>query len=456
MKRRKFGKVRVVERGTRRWLEGSYLVPLDLADKWPGLPERIYKTVPIEYEAQLEAWLAAAERDIRLGVWVPPQIAHNREYAARITFDEYVLQWLAGRRRNDGEKIRGSVRDKHEENIRLYLSPTFGHKMMCSITTGDVQHWWDDFTPISQGADRAKRRRNVYKTLKAIMNSAATEPLDDSGQTVIPRSPCRIRQSALPVEHDPVILEVEQLKVLHDAMSSRLALTVYIAGFMGLREGECLGLRRRDIDFAGHVLHVRRSVRTENDENGHRIVVLGEPKTSTSVRDLRIPAFLLGDFRKTVEAIPENGDSLLFPAKNGGPMAPQSLRNEFVKARRKVGLESVWFHDLRKTALTRFAAAGATNGELMALAGHSSIEVASIYQRTLETHLDVVIKKVEDEVGDVLAAAKPVANALATVPDDVRLTMLRAMKPADAAAAALSLPESIRDTTLAALFGRAS
>lgn len=59
------------------------------------------------------------------------------------------------------------------------------------------------------------------------------------------------------------------------------------------------------------------------------------------------------------------------------------------------GLEGMWFHDLRKTALTAFAAAGATNGEVMHIAGHTSLDVASIYQQSLDSHLDDVYRRLE-------------------------------------------------------------
>lgn len=90
----------------------------------------------------------------------------------------------------------------------------------------------------------------------------------------------------------------------------------------------------------------------------------------------------------------------------------------------------MWFHDLRKTALTAFAAAGATNGEVMHIAGHTSLDVASIYQQSLDSHLDDVYRRLESggaekpsaDGGDAATAA-----ALAALPVAPRMAALNAL-----------------------------
>lgn len=133
--------------------------------------------------------------------------------------------------------------------IELYLIPAFGDRGMRDITARDVQHWWDAFRPVSRHANREKRRLQAYKTLHAIMSSAATEPVGFDGRPIIDRNPCAIRAARPKVDHEPVIAEADQIRALADAMPERLAPTVILAGTLGLREGECLALMRRDVDL---------------------------------------------------------------------------------------------------------------------------------------------------------------------------------------------------------------
>lgn len=88
---------------------------------------------------------------------------------------------------------------------------------------------------------------------------------------------------------------------------------------------------------------------------------------------------------------------MLFPGKNGGLLAPQSLRNAWERTRNIVPrLQGMHFHDLRDTALTRLAEMGATGGELMAQAGHTSLKVASVYQKASGSHRREVMSRLDD------------------------------------------------------------
>ena len=81
------------------------------------------------------------------------------------------------------------------------------------------------------------------------------------------------------------------------AAQSRLG--VLLAGTLGLRQGEVLGLQRRDIelDASPALLHVRRSAK-EVSEDGHKVSILGETKTPSSKRDIEVPAPLAGKIRE--------------------------------------------------------------------------------------------------------------------------------------------------------------
>jgi integrase len=72
--------------------------------------------------------------------------------------------------------------------------------------------------------------------------------------------------------------------------------------------------------------------------------------------------------------------ALVFPAANGGHMAPSSLYAVYYPAREAAGRPDLRFHDLRHTGAVLAAATGATLAELMARLGHSTVSAAMIYQ----------------------------------------------------------------------------
>ncbi|WP_340506295.1 integrase [Bifidobacterium breve] len=121
--------------------------------------------------------------------------------------------------------------------------------------------------------------------------TAATKPLDDQGSTLIKVNPVQFKVPRPATKHVYVIATREQVQALADAMPPNLALGVLLAGTLGLRQGEVLGLQRRDIelDASPALLHVRRSAK-EVSENGHKVSILGETKTPSSKRDIEVPA----------------------------------------------------------------------------------------------------------------------------------------------------------------------
>jgi integrase len=63
---------------------------------------------------------------------------------------------------------------------------------------------------------------------------------------------------------------------------------------------------------------------------------------------------------------------------DGKPWTPDGFRASFAKARSKAGIVGVTFNDLRGTAVTRLALAGATEAEIATITGHALRDVRSI------------------------------------------------------------------------------
>ncbi|MGK2928806.1 MAG: tyrosine-type recombinase/integrase, partial [Acidimicrobiales bacterium] len=78
-------------------------------------------------------------------------------------------------------------------------------------------------------------------------------------------------------------------------------------------------------------------------------------------------------------------NGLVFPAPEGGPMRRSNFRRRvWLPALSSAGIEGARFHDLRHTAGTMAAIAGATTRELMSRLGHASPRAAIIYQHATE------------------------------------------------------------------------
>ena len=139
-----------------------------------------------------------------------------------------------------------------------------------------------------------------------------------------------------------------------------------------LRQGELIGLRWRDVDWAAGRMRVRQTfVRGE----------CGTPKSRRSTRSVpltdRVAAELEHHFRRS--AYQGDGDLVFCHPESGEPLDRSGLLKRFKRAAQRAGLRDVRFHDLRHTFGTRMAAAGVSLRTLQEWMGHRDFKTTLIY-----------------------------------------------------------------------------
>ncbi len=141
------------------------------------------------------------------------------------------------------------------------------------------------------------------------------------------------------------------------------------AAFTGLRMGELLALRWRDVDFEGSLVRVRAS---------YSAGVLTTPK-SGKVRS--VP--LAPDVARALDGLSRRErftgeDDLVFPGELGGPLDGSALRRRYKAALKRAGLRQLRFHDLRHTFGTRMIAK-ADIRRVQEWMGHADIQTTMRY-----------------------------------------------------------------------------
>ena len=133
---------------------------------------------------------------------------------------------------------------------------------------------------------------------------------------------------------------------------SHLHLPVLMALWTGQRQGDLLRLTWSAYDGT--------TIRLKQSKTGARVTIpVGAPlKAALDAAERRSPIILL-----TID---------------GKPWTQDGFRASFAKARIKAGIRDVTFNDLRGTAVTRLAIAGATEAEIATITGHSLRDVRSI------------------------------------------------------------------------------
>ena len=128
----------------------------------------------------------------------------------------------------------------------------------------------------------------------------------------------------------------------------------YVVALTGMRRGEAIGLRWRDVDLEAGRLSVRRALIPINRE-----VVVSGPKTAKSRRVVALDPGTIEVLKgqsQWDEGWVETG--LVFTAENGAALDPESISRYFRQAVKKTMLPTIRLHDLRHTHATLALQAG--------------------------------------------------------------------------------------------------
>ncbi|MCM2576007.1 site-specific integrase [Streptomyces meridianus] len=189
-----------------------------------------------------------------------------------------------------------------------------------------------------------------------------------------------------------------------DAVQPRYRALVLMAGFLGLRWGELIGLRRRDIDLDRRAVRVRQAVAELT--NGQREIKA--PKSEAGKRTVSIPEAILPDLRAHLEHFAEPGsEGRVFIGGKGATPRRNHFNRLWHQACERAGISGLRFHDLRHTGNTLAASTGASTCELMARMGHSTARAALIYQHA-SAERDRLIA---DSVSQLVSQARKAAAA---------------------------------------------
>jgi integrase len=167
-----------------------------------------------------------------------------------------------------------------------------------------------------------------------------------------------------------------ELSKLAKEVPDHYRVLVLVAAVLGLRWGEAIGLRVRDVDFMRRTVTVAQVV----EELAGHMRVVPEAKTRSSLRTLSAPSFLmdelaghLANHRPGVVGANIDTESLIFLGPRGGILRRRFGERILKPAAARAGLpDSLTFHGLRHSAVTAMADAGVPYNVTQARAGHAT------------------------------------------------------------------------------------
>jgi integrase len=242
--------------------------------------------------------------------------------------------------------------------IDAQLRPAFGEMRLEDVTTERVEEWIAGLTLAPSSRRKAlvilhgifQRARKVYGLRVNPVAEVETPRLDRSG--------------------DIEVFSPEEVWALVRAADSEQDAAIYLtAAFTGLRMGELLALRWRDVDFSGQAIRVRASYAAGQ---------LTTPK-SGKVRSVPMAPEVARALARMGERADFTGDEdLVFIGEWGGYVDGSALRRRYKSSLKAAGLRRLRFHDLRHTFGTRMIAK-ADIRRVQEWMGHADVQTTMKY-----------------------------------------------------------------------------
>jgi len=272
------------------------------------------------------------------------------------TFADGAAEWLRYVEHDRGRKP--STVAGYQTIVRSQLLPAFGREPLEGITSAMIESW------LAGMPQKASSRIKALVLMHGIFQRARkvwglrVNPVADVEKPPLQRS------------GDIQVFSPEEVWALARAAASEQDSALYLtAAFTGLRMGELLALRWRDLDFASEAVRVRASYAAGHLTTPKSGKVRGVPLAP----DVAAALAQLGRRRDWVE-----DDDLVFVGETGSYLDGSALRRRYKTALVVAGLRALRFHDLRHTFGTRMIAK-ADIRRVQEWMGHADIQTTMRY-----------------------------------------------------------------------------
>lgn len=313
-----------------------------------------------------QAALAEVTSELNKGRFVEPH---------RIRVGEFLTdRWLPSIK----ETVRFSTYDHYRRNAEIHVAPRIGGIQLANLTPVRINAFYTDLLASGRrdgkGGLSPKSVRNIHVMLRKALADAHRWELVARNPVEQANPPANVRSAAREEFRTWTAPELRQF--LDSMRGKKHFAAMYLAATTGMRRGEVLGLRWRDVHFREGTISITQTLLSVAYE-----LRFSKPKTQRSRRSIavdRATMEVLAAHRERAVAEAEfegagEGDALVFSKPDGSPFHPDWFRQVFERQVARSDLPRIRFHDLRHTHATLALRAGVHPKIVSERLGHSSV-----------------------------------------------------------------------------------
>ena len=349
----------IQKRGKDSWQVSVYLGQKDENGKY----QRVTRTV---HGKKKDAEAALAELQV--------QVNNGQVCTTKDTLGEYLLRWL-----DDYVKANLDVltAKSYEMVIRKHIIPAIGKIPLKRLQPAQVQGYYTEMRKSGRTDGKGGLSNRTVLYHHRILHEALKHAMR---LELIHRN---VADAVIPPkmeEYEAITLTLEETaRLLEAAKETRLYIPILLAISTGMRRGEVLGLRWKDVDLSRRTVRVVQILITDGKK-----LLFTPPKTKKSKRTIDITDVLTQSLKKhKAEQAKEKlalgavyrDNGLVITEPDGTPVNPDTFSARFRKLLKANDLPAVRFHGLRHTNATLLLENGANAKTVSSQLGHANIGV---------------------------------------------------------------------------------
>jgi integrase len=301
-------------------------------------------------------------------------------------FKDFITNWFETKKNEIGIQTANN----YTLNLKNYIIPMLGNYQIGKLKLPTIQRFINELHE-NVGLKPATVRK-IYTIVSAALNDAVKWeyiPKNPAQHVKLPKIECKELE----------VWNSQQVKqFLEVAKENRYYIVFYLALMTGMRQGEILGLRWKDIDFEKKQLSIYQTLSSDGK------TILQGGKTVNSRRTIRLSddtiRVLRSHYRMVIQEkmkyrseYVDNG--LVCCTEKGTPTNPSNVRRLMKRFIRMSGVPHITFHQLRHTHATLLIESGVNVKAVSQRLGHSDVRV------TLDIYSHVT-KTMEDGIAELL------------------------------------------------------
>ena len=216
-------------------------------------------------QKEVRDWLHEQKEAVNRGMFIDKK---------DITLADYLEQYMV----TQETTLRPKTIESYNYLIRVHIVPELGNCKLSQLRPDIIQAFYT-----------LKVNSNLSKRTVQYMHAVLHKALDQAMKWgLVARNVADLVDPPRPTKNNPKTWTVEQSKRFLEQVRNSRFYPMYTLAFIGLREGEILGLSVKDFDRENRTITIRQALQYITG----RGLIISEPKTESSKRTIKLPDFV--------------------------------------------------------------------------------------------------------------------------------------------------------------------